>query len=107
MSPRVLVSLATTEACTACEEIFDEAEQRAFDPADNDHCPRCGERGTLTTYYGEPEARITEWQLGDHDEVFVEDLALADALADAVEDGDEIRIHVALTAYNQARGRWG
>lgn len=34
-------------------------------------------------------------------------LMLADTLADAVEGGDEISIHVALTAYNQARGRWG
>ncbi len=68
---RELVVVETTEACLACGATFSEAEQRAFDPEDNDHCPSCGERGMLTTYYGDPEYRITEHQLGDPQHIFV------------------------------------
>lgn len=63
---RDVVALARIEACTSCEETFTTAEQAAFDPNDNDHCPECGERGTLTTYYGDPQWRIREGDLGIH-----------------------------------------
>lgn len=66
----VLVLVETTEACTTCGETFTDEEQRAFDPNDNDHCPKCGGRWCLTTYYGDPEYQITECQLGEPREVF-------------------------------------
>ena len=59
----VFVALPSIEACTHCEATFTEAEQAEFDPDDNDHCPGCQQHGTLTTYYGEPEYRIQEYQI--------------------------------------------
>lgn len=67
---RVLLLIETIEACTDCEETFTMEELRAFDPDDNDHCPKCDARGTMTTYYGDPECRVRGWELGDPDEVF-------------------------------------
>lgn len=69
---RELVILEHAEACTSCGETFTAAE---LDPADNDHCPRCGDIGTMTTYYGRPDREIRESDLGDPDEIFVEKMA--------------------------------
>lgn len=37
------------EECSSCGETFDASEQQAFDPKDNDHCPKCGGRDCITT----------------------------------------------------------
>lgn len=68
---RVVLIVDTIEGCTSCGETFTAAEQRAFDPADNDHCPKCNDRGSLTTYYGDPEHQIREHDLGDPRDIFV------------------------------------
>lgn len=59
MTRRVLIAVETTEACTTCDATFTAEEQHAFDPENNDHCPKCGEKWCLTTYYGNPELAIT------------------------------------------------
>lgn len=55
---RVLLAVESIEACHDCGETFAEAEQHAFDPLDNDHCPKCDGHGCLTTYYGDPSMQI-------------------------------------------------
>jgi len=65
-APRtVVVRIRATEHCSQCDADFTDAEQRAFDPDDNDHCPRCGARGTLTTLYGSGENRMHEHELDE------------------------------------------
>lgn len=94
---RQLVALDHVEACTSCEETFTFEEQQLFDPQDNDHCPKCGRRGTLTTVYGpDPSAWLREHDLGDEcfvavlvdperDELREEHAALVAAVRAAVE----------------------
>jgi hypothetical protein len=62
---RVLVALEQIDGCTDCGETFSAEEQRAFDPKNNDHCPKCGAYWSCTTYYGDPEYRITASELED------------------------------------------
>lgn len=86
---KVLVLLESVDACTSCHETFEREEQRAFDPVDNDHCPKCGDHGSLTTYYGNPEYELREHALG-FDAVFSDGLleffeaAATDLVADAL-----------------------
>lgn len=47
--PEEGVHALTLEECSSCGETFDASEQQAFDPKDNDHCPKCGERDCITT----------------------------------------------------------
>lgn len=42
------------EECSSCGETFSASEQQAFDPKDNDHCPKCGERNCIVTLGEEP-----------------------------------------------------
>lgn len=58
-----LIVVDEIEACMSCDATFTQEELHAFDPEDNDHCPGCGARGTMTTYYGDPAHRIMGYAL--------------------------------------------
>ncbi len=64
LGSKELIAVDVITACTSCEATFTAEEQHAFDPKDNDHCPKCGGRGSLTEYYGDPESQVRGWQLG-------------------------------------------
>lgn len=72
---RVLLRVEHINACTSCEETFADDDLRAFDPEDNDHCPGCDQRGTMTTYYGDPDYRMKEYELGVAEDTSRSDLA--------------------------------
>lgn len=57
---RILIAVHAHEACSACDATFTVEEQRAFDPTDNDHCPKCREHGCCTTWYGDPTYQTSE-----------------------------------------------
>jgi hypothetical protein len=84
---RVLVALDHTEGCTDCGETFTAEEQRAYDPENNDHCPRCGHFWTCTTWYGDPEYRVVEAEL---DASFAEVVPVP--AVDAEEDAEEVAL---------------
>jgi hypothetical protein len=103
---RILVALAHVEGCIECDETFTAEEQRAYDPDDNDHCPKCHQRGTLTTFYG-PNADMKENDLGDPTVTFVKvvDGVSESSIPTPIATNAEKRIRDALYQLNMHAGK--